>query len=509
MRLAGKRTEPGASPAARSSRARVVVLVIGAALSAVLVAGLVSYSRTTKSDARPSSRTRQEGATRAGAEPLPYVNYVPVKREHRGKSGTTVHVKEKAERGYNLYVPKPDAAAILVDMQGELVHKWSSDVGQPRAGLAVPASFLGWQTARMTPKGELVAFVGRSMLLKLDWKSKVIWKLPIALHHDVTIADNGDIYALTDGTRVVEMRGKKRLITDHGVVIVSPEGEIKRKVAFYDVFMKNETLKKLVEDLADKRFKRVERDGVAALVAKREEEAVEENPEADPGSARATLGSPESLKKLETLMQTGKLEGDEYGAILMVRAIPGFPGDVFHANTSFPLKAHPAGLWKDGDILLSFRNHDLVCVLDPVEEKIVWMWEPGDTQGQHQPTMLPNGNILIFDNGTSARLPRSERRRHSRIVELDPVAKKIVWEYVADPPRSFFSPGEAGCHLLPKGNIIVAEAATGRAFEITRSKEIVWEYFNPKMDETGQNRSGMYRIERIRPEIVEPLLQQQ
>jgi hypothetical protein len=47
---------------------------------------------------------------------------------------------------------------------------------------------------------------------------------------------------------------------------------------------------------------------------------------------------------------------------------------------------------------------------------------------------------------------------------------------------------------------------TGRAFEVTRAGKIVWEYFNPKLDASKKSRAGFYRMERLPPSIVEPLL---
>jgi hypothetical protein len=34
--------------------------------------------------------------------------------------------------------------------------------------------------------------------------------------------------------------------------------------------------------------------------------------------------------------------------------------------------------------------------------------------------MLPNGHIMVYDNGT--------RRGYSRVIELDPLSAEIVWE---------------------------------------------------------------------------------
>ena len=41
---------------------------------------------------------------------------------------------------------------------------------------------------------------------------------------------------------------------------------------------------------------------------------------------------------------------------------------------------------------------------------------------------------------------------------------------------------------------------------ITRDKEIVWEYFNPKLGRNGRSRAGLYRSERIPAAVVEPFL---
>jgi hypothetical protein len=44
----------------------------------------------------------------------------------------------------------------------------------------------------------------------------------------------------------------------------------------------------------------------------------------------------------------------------------------------------------------------------------------------------------------------------------------------------------------------------GRAFEITREGEIVWEWLNPAVK--ANRREQIYRMDRYPPEMVEPLL---
>ena len=113
------------------------------------------------------------------------------------------------------------------------------------------------------------------------------------------------------------------------------------------------------------------------------------------------------------------------------------------------------------------------------------------------PTMLPNGHILIYDNGNQL--------KRTRILELDPLTQKIVWEYVADPPTSFYSPTRGSSQRLPNGNTFIAESDSGRLFEVTPTGEIVWEFMNPDIQANGR-RMPLYRAIRYSRELVEELV---
>src|SRR5713101_2121060 len=53
----------------------------------------------------------------------------------------------------------------------------------------------------------------------------------------------------------------------------------------------------------------------------------------------------------------------------------------------------------DGDLLVSFREISTIIKLERRTGRIVWKLGAPPLSGQHAPTPLPNGNILIFDNG--------------------------------------------------------------------------------------------------------------
>jgi hypothetical protein len=147
-------------------------------------------------------------------------------------------------------------------------------------------------------------------------------------------------------------------------------------------------------------------------------------------------------------------------------------------------------------MLVCFRNVNQIAVLSGDRGEILWAWGEGELEWPHHPTVVQGGNILIFDNGT--------RRKYSRLIEIDPLSEEIEWEYVADPPSDFFTPEKGSSQRLPNGNTLICEGDKGRSFEITREGEVVWEWFNPAM--TGRHRVQVYRMMRLAPEVVEPLL---
>jgi hypothetical protein len=145
-------------------------------------------------------------------------------------------------------------------------------------------------------------------------------------------------------------------------------------------------------------------------------------------------------------------------------------GEWTHANSCCVLP--------NGDILTTFLKITNPCVIiDRKSGDIKWRWGDGELAHSHDPTLLDNGNILIFDNG----LHRTTGGwgQYSRVVEVNPKTKEIEWEYKEDPPRRFYSHFISGCQRLPNGNTLICEGANGRLFEVTRDKEIVWEFNNP------------------------------
>lgn len=105
--------------------------------------------------------------------------------------------------------------------------------------------------------------------------------------------------------------------------------------------------------------------------------------------------------------------------------------------------------------------------------RVVWHWGPGVLDQMHQPTLLPSGHLLVFDNGVGP--------RRSRLLEVDPVRREVVWSWQADPPESFFNAYMGGAEALGNGNLLVTDSLASRAFELTRDGTIAWDYYEPAL----------------------------
>jgi len=166
-----------------------------------------------------------------------------------------------------------------------------------------------------------------------------------------------------------------------------------------------------------------------------------------------------------------------------------------HANTVAELPG--------GNLVISFRNISTVVIVERHTGNIIWKLGAPPLAQQHDPRPLANGNILIFDNGPHR---RDHPAPYSRVIEVDPRTRAIVWEYRDQSLFDFFSPYISGAQRLANGNTLICEGCDGRIFEVTTDGEVVWEYVNPyfcvEAGRPGVN-NWVFRAFRYTPEQIE------
>lgn len=124
---------------------------------------------------------------------------------------------------------------------------------------------------------------------------------------------------------------------------------------------------------------------------------------------------------------------------------------------------------------------------------------PGCLSHQHNPTVTPEGTLLVFDNGTHHPL-----QGRFRVIEVDFATREIVWQYVGSPVFSMLSLHIAGAERLPNGNTLICEGESGRILEVTRRGRICWEWISPFVHNFKGIPSGMlFRAHRYGADGIE------
>lgn len=263
-------------------------------------------------------------------------------------------------------------------------------------------------------------------LTLLDFDSRVVWRSVEGQHHDVAVDAQGAIWTLLQHDGDLRARGHVLPIVDHTLARLDATGTVVWTLPLSELF--------------------------------------------------ADAVRPRRLARAARILRTQGRASRTYAAL----------SDVFHFNTVEVLDRDVA-VARRGDVLLCARELDLVAVVDPVKRAIVWSWGPGQLDRPHHPSFLPNGNLLVFDNGA--------RRGWSRILEVEPASGAVVWQYVGRPPETFFSPVRGSVQALPNGNALVTESTRGRVFEVTRDGAVVWSFLNPEFE--GGARRQIYRMQRV------------
>ncbi len=176
--------------------------------------------------------------------------------------------------------------------------------------------------------------------------------------------------------------------------------------------------------------------------------------------------------------------------------------DLTHANSvEWMARRHLFGshaLYDEDHVLLCMRHQNAIAIIDFADKKLVWAWGQDELEGPHDATLLDNGNILLFDNGVT--------RSVSRVVELNPRTRSIVWQYPPAGATPFFSLSMGAAQRLPNGNTLITDSNHSRAFEVTREGETVWEFINPDQNDLGM-RSVITSMKRYPIEWVDAIIE--
>ena len=343
--------------------------------------------------------------------------------------GVTVHDYSRAQDGLTLYTSGHDAAAYLIGMDGEVLHEWRrpySTVWDQSAAVKQPQpdSHVYFRKAMLYPNGDLlVVYEG--------------------------VGDTPYGYGVVKLDRNSEVLWSY-LGHAHHDIDIGPDGRIYV----------------LTHELVDQPL-----DGFDNLASPRLDDFL-------------VVLSPDG-EELQKTPLIDAVAGSEYRHLLHTVSSYAI-ADPLHANgvdviTEERAARFPFGA--AGDVLLSFRELGAIGVLDLESGQLVFATR-GPWIGQHDPDVLPDGHVLLFDNYGNFHRPEQQ----SRVIEFDPLTMEIVWQYAGTDELPFESAIRASQQRLANGNTLVTESNGGRIFEVTREGEIVWQFVNPVRGGEGDSR---------------------
>jgi hypothetical protein len=322
-------------------------------------------------------------------------------------------------------------------MEGNELHSWSYSFSDafPSSNIAAPERLKNfWRRAYVYENGDLLAIFDGRGIIKLDKDSKLLWSALVGAHHDLQVMPNGEIYVLTRTPRMIPRIRTTAPILEDFISVLDAGGNETKRVSLLECFENSD-----FKDLA----------------------------------------------------LSDRIKGEDFWTARKWRR-----GDIFHSNSLEVLDgriAHRVPTFAKGNILVSLRVPSLLAVIDLDRKTVVWA-KKGDFKRQHDPKILANGNMLLFDN--------LGRPLQSSVIELDPSDLTTKWEYVGTKADSLFSETCGTAERLPNGNTLITESDNGRAIEVTADKQVVWEFFNPfRAGDQDEYIATLFELVRLPPDF--------
>jgi len=381
-------------------------------------------------------------------------------------TGTTIYDPGKAWNGYTVLSPLGGDAAIVIDMNGNVVKRWTgynSSAGGPVRIL--PGGVVIGATGTNAGKQESLALVAR------DFEGKELWRFD---HNEQINGPGGAmIWALRQHHDWQREDFPAGYYSPNATPAAPPNAAVKMLILTHTTH------------------------------------------------ARPAVAG-------ETMLEDDRIiELDAAGKVTWEWVVSGGRGafDWFHMNSA--AYVGPNHWYDEGDkrfapenVVISSRQASLVAIVAR-DGKIVWQMGPDYSAtpelrelrqviGQHHAHVIPKGlpgagNLMVFDNGGASGYGRPNAtalkgqdiyaRPTSRVLEIDPVSLKLVWSYTSP---TFFATNISGAQRLLNGNTLITEGPDGRLFEVNKDGAIVWEYVYPIFGAgKGRPTNSVYRAYRL------------
>jgi hypothetical protein len=332
----------------------------------------------------------------------------------------------------------------LIRADGSVMHRWQPSFFEafrstahirPRSLIPLSEINVEIHGAAALPDGSVVFNYEGVGTVKLDRCGAIQWTVPRMTHHALSPTAGGGF--IIPSFRFIEDHSRYPAIAppylEPTVLKVAPDGAIRQEVSILDVFFRN---------------------NLAALLFAN------------------------GLKGLALANKYGDID---------------LPNDVVHLNDAEELDASMADAFPQfrvGSLLLSLRDYNMVMVVDPDTLEVQW-YQIGPWIGQHDSDFVEGGKISVFDNSNDG-TETGSILGGSKIIDIDPSTRRTAVRYGGRRNQPMYTDTMGAQQHLGR-NILITEAQSGRALEVTEQGEIVWEFINRVDDRTVNRLSGAVR----------------
>jgi hypothetical protein len=418
------------------------------------------------------------------------------------KNGVLIN-DPRAHKGYTLIAPMNSTKSYLIDMEGRVAKIWESD--------CTPALFpyLLDNGNLLRPgtmgKGGLAAPGAGGRVQEFSWEGKLVWDYKFEgknqqyAHHDIARLPNGNILMIVSerkSEKEAVAAGRRPLAAKSGmnvdcIVEVKPTGKTSGEIVWewhawdHAVQDNDKTLDNFAK--ISERPERIDVNYSRFFFTK----APPKKEDADKLKGIGYLGGP-GAKANNFWADWTHFNGVAYNAELdqIMISVHSFSEIwiIDHSTTTKEAAGSTGGkCGKGGDLLYRWGNPQTYRSGTNVDQRLF---------SQHNAHWIAKGlpgagNVLVFNNGNfrvdgsyssvdEIVLPRNKDNSYERKKGQPFGPSKAEWSYVAPKKTDFYSFFVSGAHRLPNGNTLICSGYSSTIFEVTKDKEVVWKFVNPK-----------------------------
>ncbi|GEM_PF-1321741 len=374
--------------------------------------------------------------------------------------------------GYNLFSPLGSSTTTLMDNQQNVIKTWTSSYGPGLSMYLLENGDLIRTASTDSTDFDTGGASGR--IERYNWDGDLIWEFDydsanFRSHHDIEVLPNGNIlivaWQLKTEAEAIQAGRDSAQITEgelwpDSILEIEPTGTSGGNIVWewhvWDHLIQDHDVTK-------------DNYGVVADHPEKININYMSNTRADWNHINSIDYNPELKQIIVSVRNFSEIWVIDHDSTTAEAA--GAAGDLLYRW------GNPAAYGGSGDQQL-FNQHDA-------------KWIEAGLEGE--------GNILIFNNGRGR-----EDGDYSSVEEITlplqadesydwNMDATLVWNFTASTPTDFYASRISGAQRLRNGNTLICEGTEFYAFEVTKNKELVWEYTDT---------AELFRVERYAPDFA-------